>query len=80
MKNILCEAKHLVLEVQVVSQDILANLDAVKQTIHALVHMRNDEIDVEGVIELASDKYKPFGEDVEYEFRKKHRHRLPTPN
>ena len=42
-----------------------------------MVHMRRDKVAVEGVIELQSDKCKSFGEDVEYEFRKKHRHLLP---
>ena len=39
--------------------------------------MRRDKVAVEGVIELASDKCKSFGEDVEYEFRKEHRPPLP---
>ena len=77
MKSILYKAKILVLEVQEVNQDILASLDAMKQTIEAMVNMRNDEVAVEGVSELASNKCKSYGEDAEYEFRKKHRPRLP---
>ena len=42
-----------------------------------VVHTRRDEVAVEGVIELPSDKCKSFGEDVEYEFRKEHRPLLP---
>ena len=42
-----------------------------------MVNMRNDEVAVEGVIELASNKCKSYGEDTEYEFRKKHRPRPP---
>ena len=77
MKNILYKVNILVLEVQEVTQDILARLDPMKQTIEAMLNMRNDEVAVEGVIELASNKCKYYGEDAEYEFRKKHRLRLP---
>ena len=77
MKNILYKVNILVLEVQEVNQDILARLDPMKQTIEAMLNMRNDEVAVEGVIELASNKCKSYGEDAEYEFRKKHRPRLP---
>lgn len=66
MKNILYKAKILVLEVQEINQDILASLDAMKQTIDAMVPMRDDEIAVKGVIQQASEKCKSFGEDAEY--------------
>ena len=77
MKNVMYKTNIAVLEVQEIEQDILSSLDVMHQTRDAMLHIREDDLGLNGIVKAAEQKCESFGIDAQYEFSKKHRPRRP---
>ena len=78
MKNVMIKTKILIKQVQIVNINIVDTPESAKATISTLLHLHNDEQNVNNPITAAVKFYERHGVDANDEHQRHHRHRRPT--